>query len=95
MKTLYSTRKEILRAVRSELKQKFPGAKFYVRCGTGWARDGLFITWSDGPSLPDVRKATLKWQHWFDTNHTHVVNEDGEIVRLGGFNSVHCHRSNH
>jgi len=93
MKTLYSTPAEVGDAIKAELKRKFPGVDFTLRNGTGWAHNNFFhVCWHDGPAFNAVYKVVYKYKHSWHMKETHVVAEDGEIMKLGGVNSVHCDR---
>lgn len=46
---------ETAQRLRSELRQRYPASHFSVRCGTGYCRSHVYITYIDGPSRDDVR----------------------------------------
>jgi hypothetical protein len=100
MKTLYSTRNEVGKAMKAELKRKFPGVKISVRGGKGTDYSSFDVTWDDGPTVRQVEEVVKKYElgHFdgmTDSYHydaTHVVAEDGEIMTLGGVRYVICHR---
>ena len=52
----YST-KETAAALRKDLRNRWPGAKFSVRMATGTAYGWLDVSWTDGPNSRDVDTA--------------------------------------
>jgi hypothetical protein len=62
MKTL-STHAEAAKAIRNELKQKFPLIKFSVKSRSFAGGDSIDINWIDGPSREMVVKITGKYQY--------------------------------
>ena len=51
------------KAIRTELKQAFPGVKFSVRSEGFAGGDAVRISWVDGPRRPDVKKIVGKYQY--------------------------------
>lgn len=91
MKTIHENPKSAAKAIRGELKAKFPGIKFSVRSDAGRG-SSINIGWTDGPNAEQVAAVTGKYSlgdfdgmtDSYRWDPTHVVAEDGEIMQLGG-----------
>ncbi len=99
MKRVHDNPKSAAKAIRGELKAKFPGIKFSVR-STQRGTSSIDIGWTDGPTAEQVAAVTGKYElgsfdgmtDCYVYDPTHVVAEDGEIMELGGARYVFEHR---
>jgi hypothetical protein len=99
MKTIHENPKSAAKAIRSELKVKFPGIKFSVRSDAGRG-SSIDIGWTDGPTDEQVAAVTGKYAlgHFdgmtdsYNYDPTLVVAEDGEIMKLGGASYIFNNR---
>jgi hypothetical protein len=99
MKRVHENPKSAAKAIRSELKAKFPGVKFSVRSDAGRG-SSIDIGWTDGPTAEQVAAITGKYSlgHFdgmtdcYSYDPTHVVAEDGEIMELGGASYIFNNR---
>jgi hypothetical protein len=57
-----ATVKETAAALRSALREAFPGVKFSVRMATGTAYGWISLSWTDGPTSAQVRKIAANFE---------------------------------
>jgi hypothetical protein len=99
MKMIHENPKSAAKAIRGELKTKFPGIKFSVRSSAGRG-SSIDIGWTDGPTEEQVAAVTGKYSlgHFdgmtdcYHYDPTLVVAEDGEIMQLGGASYIFNNR---
>jgi hypothetical protein len=92
MRTIHQTPASAAKAIRKELKDAFPGVKFSVRTQTYSMGNSINVGWSFGPTVDEVREVIGKYEYGrFDSmtdyaysEHTMVIDENGEECRLGG-----------
>jgi hypothetical protein len=100
MDRIHNTAASAAKAIRVELKTKFPGIKFSVRSSTFAGGNSIDVSWTDGPTDAAVGEVIGKYQYGnfdgmtdcYNYEPTHVVCEDGTIKELGGAKYVHSHR---
>lgn len=100
MQKIHQTPAEAAKAIKKELRRKFPGVKFSVRSRTFSGGDSIDIDWVCGPTEAEVAPHTAKYQEGsfdgmrdqYDTDPTWVTDEQGQTYELGGAKYVHCHR---
>jgi len=96
METIHNGPKSAAKAIRGELKIKFPGIKFSVRSDS----NAINVSWVDGPTEKAVAAVTGKYRlgdfdgmtDSYNYDGTHVVCEDGTIAALGGAHYVFNNR---
>ena len=97
MKTINENPVAASKAIRVELKAKFPKTTFRVRTSRGSC---INVTWTDGPTAKQVAAVTGKYAlgsfdgmtDSYNYDPTMVVDETGEIMRLGGAEYVFTNR---
>lgn len=77
--------------IRTELKVKFPGVKFSVRC----VNDTYYISWTDGPTLDAVNDVVLKYKSYhLDYTGDYMDYAPSVFNNLfGGISHVHASRT--
>jgi hypothetical protein len=58
-----TTAAQTAKAIRTELKEKFPGTKFSVTSSNFAGGNSVDISWTDGPTRDTVEAVTKKYQY--------------------------------
>lgn len=85
--------KETAAAIRPALRAAFPGVKFSVRIDTYSMGSSIYVSWTDGPTSPEVQRVTYRFTSktfngMDDSTHYHTQIVDGQEVQYSGSLSV-------
>ncbi|MBF4622624.1 LPD29 domain-containing protein [Clavibacter sp. VKM Ac-2542] len=71
--------KDVAKLVCAELRNRFPGVKFSVRCGTGTGSSFIDCHWIDGPSVAQVDTVTRGYEGARDLTYQYASAEKGKL----------------
>lgn len=93
-KVMQFSTKETAAAIRAALKVAFPGFKFSVTFERYSMGSCTNVSWTDGPTSPEVRLVTDRFTSqsfdgMTDSTSYHTQTVDGRLVQYSGSVSVH------
>lgn len=83
MTTTIIPTKDVAALLRKELRSRFLGVKFSVRCATGTASAWINVTYDDGPTSLQVDAITRKFQGRSFNGQTDSYDEHGTTLVAG------------
>ena len=100
METIHN-RVTAAKAIRMELKQRWPLTKFSVRSESYSGGSSINVSWELGPTGKQVEHIANKYEEGsfdgmtdsYNYDPTLVLTKDNQIKRLGGAKYVFCNRS--
>ncbi|MBF4587987.1 LPD29 domain-containing protein [Curtobacterium sp. VKM Ac-2887] len=83
MTTTILPTKAVAALLRKELRNRFPGVKFSVRCATGTAAAWINVTYDDGPTHQQVQAITGRFEGRSFNGQTDSYDDNGTTLVVG------------
>ena len=81
--TSYIPTKDVAKLIRAELRTRFPGVKFSVRCGTGTGSAWIAVSYQDGPTYEQAAAVVQAFEGRKFNGMTDSYDDQGTVLIAG------------